>query len=123
MKSSNVLKLTTLSIVISMASGCAAYRTSSNISGSEPTYDGPVVVTEGSLPGKEYSEISPIEVSIKKLTLFHADPTKEQANEALKEKARVIGADAVINVKYDSGVGLATWGYMDAEGVGVKTKE
>jgi hypothetical protein len=119
----SILKLVALSIVVSMGSGCASYRTSSNINSSTYSYNGPVIVTSGSLSDKEYSVISPIEISIKKLTAFHSDPTKEQADEALKDKARSIGADAVINVKYDSGVGLFTWGYMDAEGLGVKTKE
>jgi len=78
------------------------------------------LISEDSLPNRKYKEIGAIEISVKKLTLFHADPTKEQANEALSEKARAIGADAVINVIYQSGVGLTTWGYMDATGIGVK---
>lgn len=117
----NIIKLTTVAILFSMATGCASYRSSSNISDSANIYDGPVVITQGDLQDKKYTEISPIEVSIKKATLFHSDPTQEQANEALKEKARVIGADAVINVKYKRGVGLTTWGYLDAIGMGVKT--
>ena len=48
---------------------------------------------------------------------------KEQANEALIEKARIIGADAVIKVTYESGIGFTTWGYIDAKGVGVKFSE
>ena len=59
----------------------------------------------------------------KKLTVFHKDPTKEQANEALIEKARSIGANAVVNIKYTSGIGFTTWGYIDAKGVGVKLVE
>ena len=42
------------------------------------------------------------------------------ALEALSEKARAIGADAVINVAYRNGVGFTTWGYIDASGTGVK---
>lgn len=107
-------------------SGCATYRTSSNISSesvSTVSSVTDVIITEGSLPDRKYTEIRPIEVSIKKLTAFHKDPTKEQVNEALIENARVIGADAVINVTYKSGVGLTTWGYMDAKGTGVKISE
>jgi uncharacterized protein YbjQ (UPF0145 family) len=78
------------------------------------------LIAEDSLLSRKYKEIGPIEVSVKKLTIFHSDPTKEQANEALAEKARVIGADAVINVTYQSGIGLMTWGYIDAKGIGVK---
>ncbi len=81
-----------------------------------------VLIFEG-VPDKKYKELGPIEVSVKKLTVFHEDPTKEQANEALREKARVIGADAVIKVTYESGVGFTTWGYIDAKGTGVKLEE
>ena len=82
-----------------------------------------VLLAEDGLPGRKYTELGPIEVSVKKLTVFHKDPTKEQANEALIEKARSIGANAVVNVKYTSGIGFTTWGYIDAKGVGVKLVE
>ena len=122
----NKIGLLILVIVMATTSGCATYRTSSNIeTGSESVVDTAthVIISEGSLPGQKYKEIGPIEVSVKKLTVFHDDPTKEQANEALSEKTRVIGANAVINVTYESGVGLTTWGYMDAKGTGVKIAE
>ena len=79
-----------------------------------------IILTEDNLPGRKYSELGPIEVSVKKLTLFHKDPTREQANEALIERARVLGADAVINITYESGIGFTTWGYIDAKGMAVK---
>jgi len=110
-------------LIAALTSGCASYRTTSNISSDAPaglTASTKVLIAEDSLPNKKYKEIGPIEVSIKKLTVFHKDPTKEQANEALSEKARAIGADAVVNVTYKSGIGLTTWGYMDANGTGVK---
>lgn len=122
----NKAGLLVLAIVLLSTSGCATYRTSSNIK-SEPnttaSSSAPVIITEGSLPDRKFKEIGPIEVSIKKLTVFNKDPTKEQANEALIEKARKIGADAVINVTYKSGVGLTTWGYIDSKGTGVKLVE
>ena len=110
-------------VVATLTSGCASYRTSSNISSNEATglpTNSKVFIAEDSLPGRKYKEIGPIEVSIKKLTVFHDDPTKEQANIALSEKARAIGADAVVNTKYKSGIGFTTWGYIDANGTGVK---
>jgi hypothetical protein len=121
-------KIGLLVVVISLVttSGCASYRTSSNIK-SEPTSavssNIRAIISEGSLPDRKYKEIGPIEVTVKKLTLFHKDPTKEQANEALIEKARAIGADAVINVTYEDGIGPFTWGYIDAKGIGVKFTE
>lgn len=90
--------------------------------GAEPALnaDTKVIISEDSLPDRKYRVIGPVEVSVKKLTAFHKDPTKEQADEALADWARKNGADAVINVKYSSGIGLWTWGYYDADGVGVK---
>jgi hypothetical protein len=49
-----------------------------------------VLISEDSLPNRKYKVIGPIEVSVKKLTIFHKDPTKEMANDALAEKARAI---------------------------------
>lgn len=112
-------------IAISVLSGCASYRTDSNITAeSTPVVASKnnVLIMEG-VPNKKYKELGVVEVSVKKLTIFHKDPTKEQANEALIEKAKAIGADAVIKVTYESGVGFTTWGYMDAKGTGVKFGE
>jgi hypothetical protein len=126
MRSIRVVNLALLSILIAISAGCASYRVSSNVDSPPPSTSAisvQVLISEDNLPGRKYTEVGPIEVSVKKLTLFHKDPTKEQANEALIERARVIGANAVINVKYSSGIGLMTWGYMDAEGLGVKLAE
>ena len=42
------------------------------------------------------------------------------ANEALIEKARSMGANAVVNITYSSGIGFTTWGYIDAKGTAVR---
>jgi len=110
---------------VATLSGCASYRTDSNITSipaSALSSNTNIVILEG-VPDRKYKELGPVEVSIKKLTAFHKDPTREQANEALVEKARMIGADAVIKVTYDHGVGFTTWGYIDAKGAGVKWDE
>jgi len=121
----NKISLIAAIIAATALSGCATYRTDSNIT-SETTSSvnskASVLILE-SVPEKKYKEIGPVEVSVKKLTVFHKDPTKEQANEALIEKARIIGADAVIKVTYESGIGFTTWGYIDAKGTGVKFGE
>lgn len=119
----NRVALLSAVVVAALTSGCASYRTSSNIMSEAPAglpANTKVLISEDSLPGRKYKEIGPIEVSVKKLTVFHKDPTKEQANEALSEKARAVGADAVINTTYKSGIGFTTWGYIDANGTGVK---
>ena len=118
-------KLTLCAVLLSALAGCATYRTDSNIPAapdSAVVSKASVLILEG-IPNRKYQEIGSLEVSVKKLTVFHKDPTKEQANEALVEKARIIGADAVIKVSYESGIGFTTWGYMDAKGVGVKFSE
>ena len=118
-------KLTLCAVLLSALAGCATYRTDSNISAttdSAVVSKASVLILEG-VPNRMYKELGPVEVSVKKLTVFHKDPTKEQANEALVEKARIIGADAVIKVSYKSGIGFTTWGYIDANGVGVKFSE
>ncbi len=118
-----LIRLLVFAMIILLSSGCASYRTSSNINSENSTSLAPnsrVIITEGMLSGRKYREIGPIEVTVKKLTVFHKSPTAEQANEALKEKAREIGADAVIEVTYDSGVGFTSWGYIEAKGTGVK---
>jgi len=109
-----------------LSSGCASYRTSSNVDSGSPTAarsSSAVVIAEDAMEGRSYQEIGPIEVTVKKLTAFHKNPTKEQVNKALVEKAGAMGADAVINVKYKSGVGLTTWGYMKGSGTAVKFTE
>lgn len=122
--------LPTLLVAAVLATGCASYRTDSNIPAAEPSATATttsatkpvntVLIAEDSLPDRRYKVIGPIEISIKKLTIFHKDPTKEMANVALTEKAKAIGADGVIDVTYKSGIGLTTWGYLDATGKGVK---
>jgi hypothetical protein len=115
-------------IAATALSGCATYRTDSNIPAA-PAAPASAVVSKVSVlilegvPDRKYKELGSVEVSVKKLTVFHKDPTKEQANEALVEKARIIGADAVIKVTYESGIGFTTWGYIDAKGVGIKFSE
>lgn len=117
-------------VVAALASGCASYRTSSNIepavasttstATATPTQPSQVLLAENNMPGRNFKELGPIEVTVKKLTIFHKDPTQEQANEALTERARALGADAVINIVYKSGIGFTTWGYIEAKGVAVK---
>ena len=125
MKQKTILKILATSVSTLIISGCSTYRASSNVKVPESTTtqkNTNVLVTEGSMPSDKYTAISPLKVSVKKLTLFDKDPTKEMANEELKKSAKAIGADAVINVKYKSGVGFTTWGYIDANGLGVKLK-
>lgn len=114
-----------LAACVALTTGCASYRVSSNVEPAAPSAfanqtAAKVVLSEGSIPDRQYKVVGPVEVSVKKLTLFHKDPTKELANDALIERARAMNADAVINIIYTTGIGLTTWGYIDAKGLAVK---
>lgn len=117
------IKIVILGLFVSLGSGCASYRTNSDISfestsGTETATK--VEILESGLEKGGYEVIGPVEAVVKKLTVFHKDPTKEQVNVVLAEKASKLNADAVINVKYKSGVGMTTWGYMEGKGEAVK---
>lgn len=105
-------------ILLLAIQGCA-YRTSEN-SGIEQVNANSIVISESHIKGKKYTSVGPISVEIKKTTIFNSDPTEEMANDLLRKKAKQMGADAVINVRYDSGMGLLTWGYIEATGIAVR---
>lgn len=112
-------KIVSLTVVMALGlglSGCN-YRTESGIEIPQNVpVKSSVLITEDSLADKNCKTLQPIDVSVKKLTLFHKDPTKEQANYVLSEKAKMLSANVVRNVKYTSGIGMTTWGYIDAQG-------
>lgn len=114
----------TLTIIIVIGlNGCGAYRTDSGItppSAETKTVKTSILVTKNSLDDKNCTVIQNIEATVKKLTLFHADPTKEQVDFVLAEKGKKLGANVVKNVKYESGIGMTTWGYIDGEGEAAK---
>ena len=124
------LKIVAVGLITLTLAGCASYRTSSSgpptsTSDTQTAIDATpsnveIIVTESSMIDRNYEIIGPIEVKVSKLTAFHKDPTEEQANEALINKAREVGADAVIDVTYKSGTGFTTWGYIKANGTGIR---
>lgn len=54
---------------------------------------------------------------IHKVTIFDADPTDDDAYNALVAEAKAAGGDTIIDPRYDKS---SFWGYIDAEGVVVK---
>ncbi|RXJ88091.1 hypothetical protein [Arcobacter sp. CECT 8985] len=112
-----LLNLTVIAVIGFSFSGCGAYRSSSGISVPENiTNKSNIILTEKDFNDKECQTIKHIDASVKKLTLFHKDPTKEQVDYILLEKAKKLNANVIRNIKYKSGVGFTTWGYIDAEG-------
>jgi hypothetical protein len=120
------LRIVALCVVSGFFHGCASYRTNADIefeSTNVVEIDPAFQIIEGDLDGVPYTPVGPVEAVVSKLTAFHKDPTKEQVNLVLFQQATVLGANAVIHVKYKEGVGLWTWGYMQANGVAVKTRD
>ncbi len=76
-----------------------------------------VIVTEADFGDRKYKVLGDIDVTVKKTTIFHSDPTKEQVIEKLKEKAAELGADAVILVRFGTvGVTGMSWGSLNGKG-------
>ena len=106
-------------IISPVFSGCASYRASSNVETSNFTassLQSVGIFEAGNKPNDKYTTSQLIKVSVKKLTVFHDDPTKEQANAELQKRAGALDCDAVVNVAYKTGIGFTTWGYIDAQG-------
>lgn len=76
-----------------------------------------VILTEGDITNRPYRSLGDIDVTVKKWTIFDADPTRELVGKALQEKAAAMGADAVVLVRYGTvGIGFTSWGQMDGQG-------
>ena len=113
-------------LMVLMMAGCATYRTNSDISFDSTKVDAPktvVIITIGTIGHRKYKEIGEIEAKVKKSMAYHPDPTEEQANVVLSEKAKRLGADAVINVTYESKKSYTSWGVITARGIAVKFVE
>ena len=123
----NILKLLALGIVVSIASGCASYRTNSDVSFDSTSVARSIeeikLLELGTDPVGDYESLGMVDAVVKKLTVFHDSPTKEQVNIVLVEKARKLNADAVINIFYKSGIGMTTWGYMEGKGEAIRFTE
>lgn len=88
------------------------------VSASKETADATtMLITEEDISDKKYKVLGDIEVTVRKTTIFHKDPTPEMVEEKLKLKAVELGADAVILVRYgDVGVSLMSWGALNGKG-------
>lgn len=114
-------------VATSIISGCAVdnppYRIISNVKETpDPVLAAStsIIISEDDLPGQKYTSIGPIELTIEKRSAFHEDPNRISANFILREKAFVLGADAIINVTYRVRVCPESWSCIDAKGIAVK---
>ncbi len=80
-----------------------------------------VLVSENDVTDKPYKVLGDIKVTVRKTTIFNADPTRAQVDEKLRKQAKKMGADAVVLVRYGTvGIGLTSWGVLDGQGRAVK---
>lgn len=118
-----ILKLLTIGIVVSLASGCANYRTNSDVNfDSTPVQKtaSEVKILETCLLVGDYESLGMVEAVVKRSKVSHKDPTEEQVNLLLIEEGQKLKADAVINIAYKSGAGMTNFGYMVGKGEAVK---
>lgn len=69
--------------------------------------------------GFAYKPLKALEAKVEAATVFQKAPTIDEANSKLREMASKIGANAVINVAYDTGVSMTSWRSMKATGIAV----
>ena len=106
-------------------SGCATWQTVSVDKQADmalaPTVAGKIMLSEGDVKDRPYRNLGEISVSVNKTTVFHADPTPALVNDALREKAATMGADAVLDVQYGKvGMSLMSWGTLQGKGRAVQ---
>lgn len=106
-------------------SGCATWtQTSVDRAVEAPVARTPIekiAVIEGNFKDRTYRDLGEISVTVNKTTVFHADPTPSAVNQALREKAAEMGADAVVGVQYGQvGISLLSWGSLQGKGRAIK---
>lgn len=104
--------------------GCSTYRITSNIpagTASVQPVSGPVMLLEGEPTGERpFQELGAIEVSVRKGSPFVDTPDRDEADRALRQKARDMGAEAVIRIQYESDFDIISWGHIQASGIGIR---
>ncbi|MEN3746363.1 hypothetical protein TPR58_04225 [Sphingomonas sp. HF-S3] len=67
----------------------------------------------------EYTPIRRLEAKCEATMAFSPAPTVDEMNGKLRAMASKLGANAIINVRYDSGVSLTSWKSMKGTGLAV----
>ena len=70
-------------------------------------------------PDFPFVEVRRVEVKCEATHAFMPAPTVEEANDRLRALASSVGANAVIETKYDSGISLTSWKSLKATGIAV----
>lgn len=71
-------------------------------------------------PDFTYTPIRRLEAKCEAATALSAAPTAEAVNSKLREMAASIGATAVVDVEYSSGISFTSWKSMKGTGLAVK---
>jgi hypothetical protein len=85
--------------------------------GRAPTPVDQIRVIEGDITDKPYKSLGDVSVTVNKVSIFNADPTREMVDQRLRAQAAKLGADAVIQVRYGTvGISALSWGSLDGKG-------
>lgn len=71
-------------------------------------------------PDFEYTAIRKLEAKCEATTVFQSAPTVDEVNARLRAMASKVGANAVIDVQYNSGVSMTSWRSMKGTGLAVE---
>jgi len=124
-------KIIISTVALLLLSGCATWSAGEAtkdgkpveiaVSAEEQTDPAKILLVEGDIADKKYTVLADLEVVVNKTTIFNADPTPELAGQRLQEEAALLGADAVIQVRYGStGISFMSWGSLEAKGRAIK---
>jgi hypothetical protein len=67
-----------------------------------------------------YTPVRQLEAKVEAATVFSGAPSIDTANAKLREMAVSVGANAIINVSYRSGISLTSWQSITATGTAVQ---
>jgi uncharacterized protein YbjQ (UPF0145 family) len=109
---------------LALLPACADGWSTSQVSGKPvgaatkvPTAPDKIQIVESDITDRPYKSLGDISVTVNKVTIFNADPTREMVNQRLRNKAAELGADAVIQVRYGTvGIAMMSWGALDGKG-------
>lgn len=76
-----------------------------------------IQILEGDVTERPYKSLGDISVTVNKVSIFNADPTREMVNQRMRAEAAKLGADAVIHARYGTtGISALSWGSLDGKG-------
>ena len=80
-----------------------------------------ILVTAGDIEDRAYQRLGLLRVRVSRSTPFHPEATEAEADIELQDEAAKLGADAVIQVKYNNRTpDFLRWASMDATGTAIK---